>query len=100
MYCGDSSARFVAQARSDQDHARDQDAEARNRSDFGAGETVEGDAAVKNEPLKLIRGSGNVYLDLGQGDADVKQLKALLAAEIIKTLDRDKLTVHPRPLGS
>ncbi|HZE28085.1 MAG TPA: hypothetical protein VE083_11885 [Terriglobales bacterium] len=80
--------------------SRDQDAEARNRSDFGAGETVEGDAAVKNEPLKLIRGSGNVYLDLGQGDADVKQLKALLAAEIIKTLDRDKLTVHPRPLGS
>ncbi|HWS64201.1 MAG TPA: hypothetical protein VN325_15710 [Steroidobacteraceae bacterium] len=55
---------------------------------------------MKNEPLKLIRGSGNVYLDLGQGDADVKQLKALLAAEIIKTLDRDKLTVHPRPLGS
>jgi predicted XRE-type DNA-binding protein len=49
---------------------------------------------VKNEPLKLIRGSGNVYLDLGQGDADVKQLKALLAAEIIKTLDRDKLTVR------
>jgi predicted XRE-type DNA-binding protein len=49
---------------------------------------------MKNDTLKLIRGSGNVYLDLGQDGADVKQLKALLAAEIIKTLDRDKLTVR------
>ena len=49
---------------------------------------------MKNEPLKLIRGSRNVYFDLGQDDADVKQLKALLAAEIIKTLDRDELTVR------
>jgi len=40
---------------------------------------IEGNAAVKNEPLKLIRSSGNVYLDPGQDDADVKQLKALLA---------------------
>jgi hypothetical protein len=51
---------------------RNQDAEARNRSDFGAGETIEGDAAAKNEPLKLIRGSGNVYLDLTQGDSLVR----------------------------
>jgi predicted XRE-type DNA-binding protein len=49
---------------------------------------------MKNDPLKLIRGSGNVYFDLGQNGADVKQLKALLAAEIIKTLDRHKLTVR------
>jgi predicted XRE-type DNA-binding protein len=49
---------------------------------------------MKNEPLEVIRGSGNVYRDLGQVDADVKQFKALLAAEIIKTLDRDRLTVR------
>ena len=49
---------------------------------------------MKNEPLEVIRGSGNVYRDLGQDDADVKQFKALLAAEIIKTLDRDRLTVR------
>jgi len=48
---------------------------------------------MKNEPLEVIRGSGNVYRDLGQDDADVKQFKALLAAESIKTLDRDRLTV-------
>jgi len=49
---------------------------------------------MKYEPLEVIRGSGNVYRDLGQDDADVKQFKALLAAEIIKTLDRDRLTVR------
>ncbi len=49
---------------------------------------------MKSEPLEVIRGSGNVYRDLGQNDADVKQFKALLAAEIIKTLDRDGLTVR------
>jgi predicted XRE-type DNA-binding protein len=49
---------------------------------------------MKNEPLEVIRGSGNVFRDFGQDDADVKQFKALLAAEIIKTLDRDQLTVR------
>ncbi len=49
---------------------------------------------MKNEPLEVIRGSGNVYRDLGQANADVKQFKALLAAEIIKALDRDGLTVR------
>lgn len=49
---------------------------------------------MKNEPLEVLRGSGNVYRDLEQADADVKQFKALLAAEIIKALDRDSLTVR------
>lgn len=49
---------------------------------------------MKQEPLEVIRGSGNVYRDLGQDDADVKQFKALLAAEIIKQLDHDSLTVR------
>ena len=49
---------------------------------------------MNKEPLEVIRGSGHVYRDLGQDDADVKQFKALLAAEIIKTLDRDGLTVR------
>jgi predicted XRE-type DNA-binding protein len=41
-----------------------------------------------------MRGSGNVFRDLGRPDADIEQLKALLAAEIIKALDRDELTVR------
>lgn len=47
---------------------------------------------MKDEPLEVIRGSGNVYRDLGQDDADVKQLKALLASEIIKALDQGGMT--------
>jgi predicted XRE-type DNA-binding protein len=46
------------------------------------------------EPIKVIRGSGNVYRDLKRPRADVDQLKAILAAEIIKALDRDGLTVR------
>ncbi|MEJ7669045.1 MAG: helix-turn-helix transcriptional regulator [Casimicrobiaceae bacterium] len=49
---------------------------------------------MKGERLKVLRGSGNIFRDLGQDNADVKQLKALLAAEIIKTLDRDRLSVR------
>ena len=49
---------------------------------------------MKNERLEVTRGSGNVYRDLGHANADVKQLKALLAAEILKTLDRQQLSVR------
>ncbi|HWJ34112.1 MAG TPA: helix-turn-helix transcriptional regulator [Steroidobacteraceae bacterium] len=49
---------------------------------------------MKNEPLEVIRGSGNVFHDFSHANADVEQFKALLAAEIIKALDRDKLTVR------
>jgi len=49
---------------------------------------------MKTEPFEVIRGSGNVYRDLGQDDADVNQIKALLAAEIIKQLDLHGLTVR------
>lgn len=46
------------------------------------------------ESIKVIRGSGNVFRDLGRPHADADQLKAILAAEIIKTLDREELTVR------
>jgi len=50
--------------------------------------------AVKKEKMELVRGSGNVYRDFGVRGADLKQLKAILASEIIKTLDRDGLSVR------
>ena len=40
------------------------------------------------------RGSGNVYRDFHVPDADVRQLKAILAAEIMKTLDKKDLSVR------
>ena len=49
---------------------------------------------MKREKLELVRGSGNVFRDVGRENADLEQLKALLAGEIIKTLDRDELTVR------
>jgi predicted XRE-type DNA-binding protein len=42
----------------------------------------------------VTRGSGNVFRDLGHKNADAEQFKAILAAEIIKTLDRERLTVR------
>jgi len=49
---------------------------------------------MKPEPLDLIRGSGNVYRDFACPDADSLQMKAILAAEILKTLERERLTVR------
>lgn len=47
-----------------------------------------------SESLELVYGSGNVYRDLGDPDADLRQTKALLALEIIKILDNRKLTTR------
>jgi len=49
---------------------------------------------MKKEALEVIRGSGNVYRDLGKDNADIGQFKVLLAAEIIKTLDREGVSVR------
>jgi predicted XRE-type DNA-binding protein len=49
---------------------------------------------MKDEPFELVHGSGNVFRDLGHPNPDVELMKALLAAQIIKMLDREKLTVR------
>ena len=46
------------------------------------------------EKMEVVRGSGNVFRDLGRANADAEQFKAILAAEIIKTLDKQRLTVR------
>jgi predicted XRE-type DNA-binding protein len=47
-----------------------------------------------DDDMEIIRGSGNVFRDLGHADADREQLRALLAAKIIGVLDDRKLTVR------
>lgn len=47
-----------------------------------------------NGDMEIIRGSGNVFRDLGLPDAGREQLRALLAAKIIGVLDERKLTVR------
>ena len=49
---------------------------------------------MKREKLAVVRGTGNVFRDAGHKNADAEQLKGILAAEIIKTLDRERLTVR------
>src|SRR6267154_812078 len=49
---------------------------------------------MKDEKLEAVRGSGNVFRELARENADAEQLKAILAAEIIKALDREHLTVR------
>jgi predicted XRE-type DNA-binding protein len=49
---------------------------------------------MKAEKLEIVRGSGNAFRDLGRENADAEQFKAILAAEIIKALDRDRMTVR------
>ena len=46
------------------------------------------------EAIEVVRGSGNVFADLGYPDAQLRQLKSILAAEIVKALDEEGLTVR------
>jgi len=49
---------------------------------------------MKSDKLEVLRGSGNVFRDLGHKNGDAQQFKAILATEIIKALDRDGLSVR------
>lgn len=49
---------------------------------------------MKGEKLDVVRGSGNVFRDFGRANPDVEQFKAILAAEIIKALDKEALSVR------
>ena len=47
---------------------------------------------MTRDDFELVRGSGNVFRDFDDPDADLKQAKAILAAQIIGVLDDRKLT--------
>lgn len=49
---------------------------------------------MKCDKANVVRGSGNVFRDLGRGNADTEQFKAILAAQVIKALDREGLSVR------
>ncbi len=50
--------------------------------------------ADHDDDFELVRGSGNVFADFDQPDASIRQFRAILAAEIVKTLDIERLTVR------
>ena len=47
-----------------------------------------------NDDFELVRGSGNVFRDFNHPDAELEQLRSVLAARIIKALDARKMTVR------
>lgn len=50
--------------------------------------------ADHDDDFELVRGSGNVFADFDVPDANLRQFRAILAAEIVKTLDCEGLTVR------
>jgi predicted XRE-type DNA-binding protein len=51
-------------------------------------------AKPMNDDFELIRGSGNVFRDFGHRNASVEKARAILAAEIIRTLDERGLSTR------
>lgn len=47
-----------------------------------------------NDDFELVRGSGNVFRDLDLPNPELEQFRATLAAQIIKTLDAQQLSVR------
>ena len=46
------------------------------------------------DPSEVVRGTDNVFRDFGYANADAEHLKTILAAQIIKVLDKRELTVR------
>ncbi len=49
---------------------------------------------MSESELELVEGSGNVFRDFGDPQADLRQAKAIIAARIIVVLDERKLPVR------
>ncbi len=46
------------------------------------------------DDFEIVRGSGNVFADFGDADAEAKKMKAVIAAEIIATLNARGLSAR------
>ena len=49
---------------------------------------------MSEDDFEVVRGSGNIFADFGDPEAETKLLKARLAAEIIGVLDERKISVR------
>lgn len=47
-----------------------------------------------SDDFELVRGSGNIFRDFKMPNPELEHLRATLAAQIIKTLDKRKLSVR------
>ena len=73
----------------------DQDAESGDRPHRQPGGALEKGTVVMSESdFEVVEGSGNVFRDLGDPDANLKQAKAIIAARIIAVLEERGLSVR------
>ncbi|MCV3766615.1 helix-turn-helix domain-containing protein [Rhizobium sp. TRM95796] len=49
---------------------------------------------MSDDDFEIVRGSGNIFADFGDTDAETKLMKAKLAAEIVGVLDARKISVR------
>ena len=49
---------------------------------------------MSDDDFELIRGSGNVFRDFSDANAEVLQLKAILAGKIVDVLDEQKISMR------
>lgn len=49
---------------------------------------------MSDDDFELVYGSGNVFADFGDPNAEAQQLKSLLAAQVIRVLNERGLTVR------
>ena len=49
---------------------------------------------MSNDDFELVHGSGNVFRDFDQPNADLEQLRSLLAAQILSVMDEKKFPVR------
>lgn len=62
-----------------------------NRLDPKRRKKIEARAA---ELIEIVRGSGNIWRDFGDPDADLRQAKSIIAAQIIGILDDNNLSTR------
>ena len=49
---------------------------------------------TSDEDMELVRGSGNLFRDLGRPNPEARQLKAILAGQVLKVLDDHGLSTR------
>jgi len=75
-------------------HLRDQNPATGHRADPDATDAATSAAETDEDDFELIRGSGNIFRDFGDPDADREQLRCVLAARIMEVMDNEHLTVR------
>ncbi len=49
---------------------------------------------TNDDDMELVHGSGNLFRDLGRPNAEARQLKAMLAAQVLKALEERALSTR------